>query len=146
MQGLVERIRNSAALAFAYEDGVLAGVAALKRPQASYRRRIGAASDVALSESMFPFELGWVYVLPDSRGKHLSLALCESALSVSAGSAVFATSRVDNEPMHKSLARCGFQLSGKPYASGRSKDELAVFIRNAAQQAAAGDAPQAARP
>jgi hypothetical protein len=133
MQGLVERIRNSAALAFAYEDGALAGVSALKRPQASYRRRIGTASGVALPEQAFPFELGWVYVLPDSRGKRLSLALCKAVLSESEGSGVFATSRLDNEPMHKSLFEVGFRQRGKPYASGRGKHELAVFIRDAAQ-------------
>ncbi|MFZ5558554.1 MAG: hypothetical protein ACOZDY_17870 [Pseudomonadota bacterium] len=62
IQGLVERIRNAAALVFAKIDGGLVGVAALKRPLASYRRSVSSRCGIPLSAAEFPFELGWALV------------------------------------------------------------------------------------
>lgn len=133
VQGLTERIRGAAALAFARVNGSVEGVAALKRPQVAYRRHVSSASGAPLSAAEFPYELGWVYVSPESRGKGLSLLLSQAALAQSNGAGVFATSRVDNIAMHRSLAKIGFVLVGKPYVSGRGKHSLQVFIRHAAQ-------------
>ena len=35
----------------------------------TYRRRIGSESGIQLRDAQFPYELGWVYVTPDARGK-----------------------------------------------------------------------------
>lgn len=133
IQGLPERIRGAAALAFAYVDGLVVGVAALKQPQPSYRRRVSTESGAALSAQEFPFELGWVYVSPESRGKGLSFLLSQAALAESKGAGVFATSRTDNIAMHRSLAKLGFVASGNPFLSGRGKHSLQAFARHAAQ-------------
>jgi GNAT superfamily N-acetyltransferase len=143
VQGLVERIRGAAALGFAHRDGLLLGVSALKLPQASYRRRIGSESGTQLRDTQFPYELGWVYVMPDARGKGLSLALSEAVLASSADAGVFATSRTDNNPMHRTLIKLGFQPAGKSFTSGRGKHVLQVFTRDAAQQVHAPDRPTA---
>ncbi len=142
-QGLNERIRGAAALAFAHIDGVLAGVAALKNPLASYLRRVSSSSGVSLPVAQFPYELGWVYVLPDARGKGLSLLLAQSALSAAGEAGVFSTSRTDNQPMHKSLAKLKFVPSGNTYTSGRGKHSLQLFIRRSAQQSSPADSPAA---
>ena len=133
MQGLPERIRGSAALVFARVDGLVVGVAALKRPQLSYRRRGSTESGAQLPAEEFPYELGWVYVSPESRGKGLSLSLSQAALAESEGAGVFATSRTDNIAMHRSLAKLGFGAVGNPFASGRGKHSLQVFVRYVAQ-------------
>ena len=83
IQGLVEKIRSAVALALAYLDGLIVGVSALKRPQASYRRRVNSSSGTPLPETEFPFELGWVYVAPDVRRKGFSLLLSEAAIASS---------------------------------------------------------------
>jgi GNAT superfamily N-acetyltransferase len=132
IQGLSERIFGAATLAFARVDGLVVGVAALKRPQASYRRRVSIESGAALSAQELPFELGWVYVLPELRGKGFSLLLSQAALADSNGAGVFATSRTDNIAMHRSLAKLGFVATGNPFASGRGKHSVQVFIRLAA--------------
>jgi predicted GNAT family N-acyltransferase len=140
IQGLVERIRNAAALVFAKIDGGFVGIAALKRPQASYRRSVSSRCDVELSAAEFPFELGWVFVSPEARSQGLSLSLSQAALSRSGGSGVFATSRTDNIPMHRSLAKLGFHQVGNPYPSGRAKHLLQVFVRPGAQPGSQQDA------
>ena len=133
IQGLTERIRSAAALVFARIDGLVVGVAALKQPQASYRRRVGSESGAPISAAELPYELGWVYVSPGSRGKGYSLCLSQAALAESKGAGVFATSRTDNIPMHRSLANAGFVATGNSFASGRGKHSLQVFVRHAAQ-------------
>ncbi len=132
IQGLVERIRGAAALAFARLDGLLVGVAALKQAQASYRRRVSAESGAPLPVAEFPYELGWVYVLPKARRNGLSLSLSQSILATSIGAGVFATSRTDNIAMHRSLDKLGFESTGNPFTSGRGKHTLQVFVRHGA--------------
>lgn len=133
IQGLVERIRSAAALVFVHLDGPVVGVAALKQPQASYRRRVSSDSGTPLPVSEFSYELGWVYVSPDARGKGLSFSLSQAALASVAGAGVFATSRTDNVAMHRSLTKLGFEPAGNSYASGRGKYSVQVFVRHAAQ-------------
>lgn len=138
-QGLAERIRGAATLVFAHIDGSLVGVAALKQPQASYRRRVTSESGALIPVTEFPYELGWVYVLASARGKGISHLLSHAALAESKGAGVFATSRTDNVAMHRSLAKVGFIATGQPYVSGRGKHSLQVFIRRAAQQSSQPD-------
>jgi predicted GNAT family N-acyltransferase len=133
IQGLVERIRGTVALVFAHLNCLLVGVAALKQPQASYRRRVSSESGAPLPVAQFPFELGWVYVSPSARRNGLSLSLSQSALASSMGAGVFATSRTDNIAMHRSLTKLGFEPAGNPFTSGRGKHTLQVFVRDAAQ-------------
>jgi predicted GNAT family N-acyltransferase len=140
VQDLVERMRNAAALVFAKIDGGFVGVAALKRPQASYRSSVSSRCGIPLSAAEFPFELGWVFVSPEARRTGLSLSLSQAALVQSGGAGVFATSRTDNIAMHRSLAKIGFEPAGNPYASGRAKHLLQVFVRGAAQPVSQQDA------
>ncbi len=134
IQGLPERIRSAATLVLARIDGLVVGVAALKQPQASYRRRVSSESGALIPAKDFPYELGWVYVSPESRGKGFSLLLSQAALIESKGTGVFATSRTDNIAMHRSLAKLGFEITGSPYTSGRGNHSLQVFARRAANE------------
>lgn len=133
IQGLVERIHGAVALVFARINGLVVGVAALKQPQASYRRRVSSDSGAPIPATEFPYELGWVYVSPESRRNGLSLLLSQAALAESKGAGVFATSRTDNIAMHRSLAKLGFESTGSPFMSGRGNHSLQVFVLHAAQ-------------
>ncbi len=144
--GLTDRISGARSLVFAHLDGRLVGVSALKLPVPSYRRRVSSSSGVALSPGNFPYELGWVYVQPMARGKGLALALSRAALNAAQDHGVFATSRTDNEAMHRTLARLGFALAGSSFPSGRKAHEIQVFVRHAAQPCHAADSHQRASP
>lgn len=145
IQGLPERINGAAALVMAKIDGLLVGIAALKNPQPSYRRRISSESGFSLLATEFPFELGWVYVDSAFRGQGISLALSHAAIAASSGEGVFATSRSDNAAMHRSLVKVGLVPAGQQYASGRGKHLLQVFIRHA-QPIIPPDLPRQAAP
>jgi GNAT superfamily N-acetyltransferase len=131
IQGLNERIRGAASLVFVRTEGMVVGVAALKIPQESYRRRVSTDSGAPLAATNFPYELGWVFVSPEYRGNGLSLLLSQAALRECKGFGVFATSRTDNVAMHKQLLKLGFVAVGHPYTSGRGKHSLQVFANSA---------------
>jgi hypothetical protein len=128
-QGLEQRVRSAARLVFLTVGCCLCGVAALKRPESAYRKRIASSSCIALPAQQFPYELGWVFVMPSMRGRHFSIDLTREALSSVGSEGVFATSRTDNSGMHATLSKFRFAASGKPYASGRGNHRLQLFVR-----------------
>jgi GNAT superfamily N-acetyltransferase len=62
-----------------------------KNPLSSYRQNIESKAAVALNDTEFPFELGYVFVLPSARRQGLAVKLCQAALSLAEGRGVFAT-------------------------------------------------------
>ena len=144
--GLEGRVRNAQSLVFLTECDCLKGIAAVKNPDLDYRRGVFQKAQASINDTEFSLELGWVFVLPSSRGAGFSHKLMKAALTVTNGQAIFATSRADNAPMHKVLKTHGFSCHGKTYASSRDNQQLVLFVCTAAQQGAPEDAPKAARP
>lgn len=132
--GLENRIRSAALLVFLDVGCCLCGIAALKRPEASYRKDVSNKSGVRLSEEEYPFELGWVFVMPSARGRKFSFELTRTALAAAEGEGVFATSRTDNSPMHASLEKYGFLRAGNHYPSERGNYQLQLFVRHAKRE------------
>ena len=129
-RGLKDRLMNAFYLAFIYEEDRLIGTAALKIPDLSYRRRIESSSNVSLTEKHYPYELGWIYLTPNSRGNGYSYLLVSELLKVTKNIGVFATSRIDNVAMHKTLIKLGFIEAGKEYGSKRGTHFLKLFKSN----------------
>jgi predicted GNAT family N-acyltransferase len=133
-QNLGYRIRSAARLIFLTEERCLAGIAALKLPLTSYRKQISTKSGFPLPPTEYPFELGWVLVVPSARGRKFSLELTRAALAAAGNSGVFATSRTGNEHMHTTLTRCGFSRAGQTYPSTRGGHQLQLFVRKAMEK------------
>ena len=132
-EGLEGRIRAAASLVFLTVGCCLGGVAALKRPEPNYRKRVSSSSGVPLSQRRFPYELGWVFVMPSLRGRNFSIDLTREAIASAGTQGIFATSRTDNLAMHAALSKFQFVAAGRPYRSGRGNHQLQLFVRNAAQ-------------
>jgi len=130
--GLAERVANARSLSFLRRDGSLVGVAGLKRPEASYRRRVSLSAQFELSQESLPLELGWVFLLISARGAKLSLPLCEPLIQTAGSAGIFATSRASNAGMHATLAKLGFRRTGKEWFSKQAAQMLCLFVRDAA--------------
>lgn len=143
-KGLEDRIRSAVRLIFLSVGCCLCGVAALKRPEQSYRKDVSSKSGVSLPKAEYPFELGWVFVMPSARGRRFSIDLTRAALSAADTAGVFATSRIDNIGMHATLAKFDFVRAGSPYVSTFGNHQLQLFVRHAAQKGAPAAAPQVA--
>ena len=127
--GLEQRVMAAAQLAFLLSSGQVAGVAALKSPNPHYRRYVASSSGVALPAASFPYELGWVFVASAARGNGHSQSLTQAVLAFAECCGVFATSRTDNVPMHRALAKIGFLQVGEAYVSQHGKHHLQLFTR-----------------
>lgn len=125
--GLAGRIASAARLACHHIGNKLVGVAALKRPKGTYRKKVSERSGFALSKVTFPFELGWVYVRPEGRGGGLSKQLVAACVAEAGSTGVFATTREVNDPMRCCLAKSGFRRVGEPYKGERGHHWLVVY-------------------
>lgn len=142
---LEENVRNAKCLVVVRQASCLVGVAALKNPKASYRQNIKAKARAAVDAQDFPFELGYIFVLPSARRQGLAVKLCHAALASADGKGVFATARTNNDGMNAILPTFGFLKTGRPYGSVRGGHQLQLFVHHAGQPFVAADAPQAAR-
>lgn len=124
--GLIELIRRAHLLAFLREGDRLIGVAGLKRPRNTYRQRVIERSGVELPSTTYPYELGWVSVLPTEEGGKSKL-LCEALISQIPGEGVFSTTGVGNEKMRARLGKMGFIEVGKTWKSSEGDEMLCLF-------------------
>ncbi|HRE84281.1 MAG TPA: GNAT family protein [Opitutaceae bacterium] len=126
--GLAERIESAIRLTFMRTGSELIGVAALKQPAANYRRAVFEKAEASDPMENFPYELGWIVLKNEFRGKGLSTDLVSSALRPACGLGVYATVRLNNEPMRRTLIRSGFRPEGTHFQSERGHYRLALYV------------------
>jgi hypothetical protein len=131
--GLEDRVRRAECLSFLRYKSCFVGVAGLKRPSQNHRCEVSRWSGVALPEELYPFELGWIFILPSARSKKLSLPLCAPLVETAGSHGTFATSKTDNRGMHITLQKLGFVSAGAPYKSPHRDHRLQLFVRVAQQ-------------
>jgi predicted GNAT family N-acyltransferase len=125
-------IVRAVSLIFLYSDSdELAGIAAVKRPDEGYKRKVFSRANSPENPYHYDYELGWIVVRENYRGNHLSRYLVEAALRVIDGAKIYATTRATNVAMRRTNERYGFRVSGEPYPSSRRGDnyELLLFVR-----------------
>jgi len=122
--GLKKRVIAASQLAFLCESDCLLGVAGLKKPTEQYRSYVQRSSKTALRSDKLPYELGWVFIRPDARGRGLSLPLCEAIVTAAEGCGIFATSRTNNAAMHRTLTNIGFDRVGSEWRSRQNDGDL----------------------
>lgn len=125
--GLPELIGRARLLAFLRDGGRLIGVAGLKRPRDSYRKRVTERSGVSLPLATYPFELGWVSVEPTEVGGK-SWLLCDPLIAQTPGEGAFATTGVGNGRMQTTLVKLGFIRKGETWKSSETDETLCLFV------------------
>lgn len=127
---LRRNVESAKSLVFARSEGQLLGVAALKVPQPSYRKKIAQNSGFSLQSDLYPFELGYVFVHEAARGKGLAHRLVAAALDQVRGTKVFATVRADNLAMLCTLRRATFLHVGEEYPGRNQGTSIRLLVRN----------------
>jgi len=130
-QGLKGRVMSAPHIAFLRENNCLLGVGGLKNPSGHHRNEVEMGAKTKLSAEDIPYELGWVFVLPSARNRKLSFPLCRALVSAANGKGIFATSRSNNEGMHRTLQKLGFARVGAEWPSQQNDGNLALFLKNA---------------
>ena len=84
----------------------------------------------SLAALVLTLTLGLGLALHLERDSRWNVATRAAALVPYVGaSRVYATSRVDNEPMHATLNRFGFKSVGVPYALKQNDTPIQLFVR-----------------
>lgn len=126
---LSTNIGNARIVVLVRKHGVIRGVGALKRPQASYREKVSKKAGVALPLPDYPYELGYIYFERSLRGHRLSHRLVAKALDEDDGAGVFATVRSDNAVMRATLEKAGFAPAGDLYPGSKDGTVIGVLLR-----------------
>jgi hypothetical protein len=137
-EGLRDRMVNAEWLIFLFEDdGILAGIAALKRPTTHYKQSVFSKAESKEDPKEFPFEAGWIYVKEQFRRRHYSRDLLWKTVELAGDKLLFATTRENNEPMRRTNNHCGFQQSGQPYKSEKGNYNLILYTKRSSATNAA---------
>jgi predicted GNAT family N-acyltransferase len=128
LNGLNERIKKAEALIFLVQGGRLKGIAAVKNPVESYKKDVFNKAQTTAQYNNFLFELGWIFVTESSRGRGFSNKLVQAAIDAVGNQGIYATSRLDNEPMHKALEKYGFVRDGEAYPSNDKNNKIVLFV------------------
>lgn len=132
--GLHDRIARAKWLVFLFEsDKTLAGVAALKKPNADYKKGVFRKASSPEDPSKFDFEVGWIFVKPQFRRRKHSRTLLQTVLELADKQNVYATTREDNEAMQHTNLHCGLKESGQPYKSEEGDYKLVLYIKGSSQ-------------
>lgn len=112
IEQIERRVKKAHVFVIALQARKIAGVAALKAPNPSYRDMLRQETGVDLSVDMYPAELGYVAVAESCRGGRLSSILMAELMSLPAGrEGVFVTTK--REGFYKfSLPDLGFNYEG----------------------------------
>ncbi len=131
-EGVEDRVMRSHAIGFVEYDGLPVGVAAMKRPLKSYKRKVFENAESKESIESFSHELGWIFLKENHRGKGQMTPLINEMLARFDGFPIFSTTRSSNDVMKEILEHLKFVPSGKPYRSTQSPDEtIQLLFKNA---------------
>jgi predicted GNAT family N-acyltransferase len=132
--GLHDRIMRAEWLVFLFEsDKTLAGVAALKKPNANYKKNVFKKANSPEDPSKFDSEAGWIFVEQQYRGRKHSRTLLQTVLKLADNRHVYATTREDNEAMRRTNLHCGLKESGQPYKSEEGDYKLVLYVKDSSQ-------------
>lgn len=129
--GLRDRVVRAPCISYLRSNECLLGVAGLKSPDQGHRTRVEKQSKTKLAEKEFPYELGWVFILPSARERKLSFPLCEPLVTAAKGAGIFATSRTNLIGMHRTLEKLEFVRTGSEWPSKENEGNLALFVKHA---------------
>ncbi|CAI0758297.1 MULTISPECIES: GNAT family N-acetyltransferase [Enterobacterales] len=115
-------------ICFAYYNGELASIGALKRKTISVFS--AAKADLNTLEPEFEWELGYIYTASQFQGKGLACKVVEILLESFGDENLMASTEISKNPiMVHILESNGFKLHGKPWKSGIHENYLGLFLK-----------------
>jgi hypothetical protein len=129
--GLEARIVAAAWLGFAWLEGKIAGVAALKNPLPTYHTKVFSAAGAMPLADRYPLEFGWAVVVPQFRARGIATSLLHELL-LKTTTGTFATTNADNQSMRRILQGSGFHVLGRPFRIPRRATACLLWVFPAA--------------
>ncbi|GLR63567.1 GNAT family N-acetyltransferase [Marinospirillum insulare] len=124
--GLRGRILQAEKLVLINQAGKCVAIGAIKNPNPGYKVGVFNKAGVAASQQ-YKFELGWLYVPEEERGKGNGRELMRVITESLIGQKSYATTRENNQVMHKLFEAFGYTKAGKSYPSQNGDYLLALY-------------------
>lgn len=121
--GVRGRVQRAFRLGFIIHKERVVGTAAFKKPAEGYRSKVFANAKSELDPKGFPYELGWIFLDLEHRGKGQMTRLLKELFPTAKGTALFATTRTSNDVMQEMLIQLKFEQSGIDYKSAQHPEE-----------------------
>ncbi|WP_157019467.1 GNAT family N-acetyltransferase [Mesorhizobium xinjiangense] len=130
--GLSARIAGAHYLAFLYLGGELVGVNAIKNNR-PYQRTLEDRAGVALPDTEYLGEVGYLHVDKNHRRARLADVLILATFAVVKGKGLFATIQSMNVGSRRLFESHGFTQVGNSWPSNKVKDQVNLYVRPARQ-------------
>lgn len=128
--GLKDRIMNAVGLVMIRTSDGFLGTSALKRPNQGYKERQFAKAKIPALAEHYQFEIGWIFLHEELRGRRLSSDLVHQTIGLAGGSPIFATTREDNVAMKRVLEHFEFEPRGELFPSGQNPGRnLQIYLK-----------------
>jgi predicted GNAT family N-acyltransferase len=138
-EGVRARVERAYRLGIITYDGTVVGTASLKKPSASYRRKVFEKAKSKHAPIDYPYELGWIFLKDAHREKGQMTRLLKELMPAATDSAMFATTRSVNEIMQEMLIQFGFSRDGEEYPSEQRPDQMLQLYVRGSECAQSGD-------
>lgn len=125
MTRVSNNLRRAEMIGYAKFNDDIVGVMVLKNPNPNYRKKVFAEVPDLIEK--YPYELGYVYVIPKYRGQGTASYLLNEL--VGNRSDVFATTREDNTKMISLLKQNSFVQAGNTRKSDRGTYGIVLWIK-----------------
>jgi len=126
VMGLKERIMAAHKLIFVLNDECL-GVGAIKKPNNGYKAKVFKKAGIQILADEFLYELGWIYVLENTRGLGIGSIIMKSISREINENKCYATTRENNDGMRYLLEKHAYSLNGDKYLGRNKKNNLVLY-------------------
>jgi ribosomal protein S18 acetylase RimI-like enzyme len=123
-----DRVKGALTIVRHFIDNALVGAAVIKCPSAKHRNGAFEDSCSTQNPNLFGLELGYIAVHCDYRRRGIGSELIKSAMEAVHGKRVFATTRENNDRIHRRLENHGFVREGDSYRSKEGDYQLVLFV------------------
>lgn len=124
--GLEGRIRKAYKLAFCRISGEIVSIAAIKKPNKDYKKKIFRDASADQDPDVFTLEYGWAFTKAGHGGQGYAFSIA-SVLLREIDSPIFATTQSHNDRMKSILEEHGFARVGSPYQG--CEGSLVLYIK-----------------
>lgn len=129
ISGLRDRIKTAKLLAFHYEGNILVGIAALKHPNETYKKKVFKKAGVPEKSDQYNLEIGWVFTKPKYENRGIASGLVRKIVDIFESQNLFAMTKKGHLSMQRILEKNLFRKIGKPYQGRNGKYCLQLFTR-----------------
>lgn len=118
-RGLKDRIKSAELLGFCIVNNEVVGIAAVKKPNVNYKKRVFKEAKVSSLAPNYTYEVGYAVTKESNTRQGISSALINKLMSKSVSNVFFATTKSNG--MRNLFNKIGFKQLGEDYLNSQEE-------------------------